>query len=62
MVAVKTLKSESKKNKVKFLQEAAVMGQFNHRNVVVMHGVILTGKPVMCGRVFCCSFLTCLCM
>ena len=22
------------------------MGQFHHRNVVVMHGVVLTGKPV----------------
>ncbi|XP_065839053.1 ephrin type-A receptor 2-like isoform X1 [Oscarella lobularis] len=47
VVAVKTLKSESKENKVKFLQEAAIMGQFNHRKVVVMHGVVLTGKPLM---------------
>ena len=46
MVAVKTLKSESKENKVKFLQEAAIMGQFSHRNVLVMYGVVLTGKPV----------------
>ncbi|XP_065839338.1 uncharacterized protein [Oscarella lobularis] len=47
VVAVKTLKSESEENKVKFLQEAAIMGQFNHRNVVVMHGVVLTGRPLM---------------
>ena len=53
VVAVKTLKSESRENKVKFLQEAAIMGQFNHRNVVVMHGVVLTGKPVMCAWVLC---------
>ena len=46
VVAVKTLKSESKENKVKFLQEAAIMGQFSHRNVLVMYGVVLTGKPV----------------
>ena len=55
VVAVKTLKSESKENKVKFLQEAAIMGQFNHRNVVVMHGVVLTGKPVMCLGCSACS-------
>ncbi|XP_065839317.1 uncharacterized protein [Oscarella lobularis] len=47
VVAVKTLKSESKENKVKFLQEAAIMGQFSHRNVLVMYGVVLTGKPLM---------------
>ena len=46
VVAVKTLKSESKESKVKFLQEAAIMGQFNHRNVVMMHGVVLSGTPV----------------
>ena len=50
---MKTLKSESEENKVKFLQEAAIMGQFNHRNVVVMHGVVLTGRPVIHAREFC---------
>ena len=50
-VAVKTLKSESNENKVQFLREAAIMGQFHHRNVVVMHGVVLTGKPVYAAQV-----------
>eukprot|EP00118_Oscarella_pearsei_P023084 m.272060 g.272060 ORF g.272060 m.272060 type:complete len:1760 (+) comp40559_c1_seq3:144-5423(+) len=47
VVAVKTLKSDSKENRVKFLREAAIMGQFKHRNVIVMHGVVLSGNPLM---------------
>ncbi len=43
-VAVKTLKN--KEDRVKFLQEAAIMGQFKHRNVVKMYGVITVGEPV----------------
>ena len=46
-VAVKTLKTDAKEeDKVKFLQEAAIMGQFNHPNVVKLHGVITMGEPV----------------
>ncbi len=43
-VAVKTLKN--KEDRVKFLQEAAIMGQFTHPNVVKMYGVITDGEPV----------------
>ena len=46
-VAVKTLKPDSDESaKVKFLQEAAIMGQFQHRNVVNLHGVVTVGEPV----------------
>ena len=46
-VAVKTLNEGSKKeDKIKFLQEAAIMGQFKHPNVVEMYGVITDGEPV----------------
>ena len=46
-VAVKTLKEGSKKeDRVKFLQEAAIMGQFKHPNVVTMYGVVTDGEPV----------------
>ena len=46
-VAVKTLKKGSGKGeRVKFLQEAAIMGQFKHPNVVTMYGVITAGEPV----------------
>lgn len=31
---------------VKFLQEAAIMGQFFHSNVVKLHGVVTVGEPV----------------
>ena len=46
-VAVKTLKTEALENeKVKFMQEAAIMGQFRHPNVVMLHGVVTVGEPV----------------
>ena len=46
-VALKTLKPGAKEeDKVKFLQEAAIMGQFNHPNVVTLFGVITMGEPV----------------
>ena len=46
-VAIKTLKEGAgKEDRIKFLQEAAIMGQFNHRNVVTMHGIVTTGEPV----------------
>ena len=46
-LAVKTLKSgASEVDKVKFLQEAAIMGQFNHSHVIKMYGVVTLGKPV----------------
>ncbi|XP_065833062.1 uncharacterized protein [Oscarella lobularis] len=46
-VAVKTLKSESERDRVKFLKEAAIMSQFNHRNVVSLYGVVTEGDPMM---------------
>ena len=46
-VAIKTLKPESpEEEKVKFLQEAAIMGQFHHPNIVKLHGVVTVGEPV----------------
>ena len=46
-VAVKTLKEGSgEEDRVKFLQEAAIMGQFKHPNVVTVYGVVTDGEPV----------------
>ena len=46
-VAVKTLKEGSgEEDRVKFLQEAAIMGQFKHPNVVTVYGVVTVGEPV----------------
>ena len=46
-VAVKTLNANaSTKDRVRFLQEAAIMCQFDHENVVKLHGVV-TDEPVM---------------
>ena len=46
-MAIKTLKEGMGENdEVRFLQEAAINGQFQHRNVVNLHGVVTLGKPV----------------
>ena len=46
-VAAKTLKLESSTtDEIKFLQEAAIMGQFYHPNVVELLGVVTKGNPV----------------
>ena len=47
-VAVKTLNSQcSESDRVKFLREAAIMGQFVHNNVVQLHGVVTEEKNMM---------------
>ena len=33
-------------DKVRFLQEAAIMAQFNHTNIIKMHGVVIEEEPV----------------
>ena len=46
-VAVKSLnKTAGEGERVKFLQEAAIMGQFYHPNIVRLHGVVTVGDPV----------------
>lgn len=40
-VAVKVLSDEADENdKIRFLQEAALMGQFTHTNVLTLYGVV----------------------
>lgn len=46
-VAIKTLKEGAmEEDKVRFLQEAAISGQFQHPNVVRLQGVVTVGEPV----------------
>ena len=46
-VAVKSLEGEpTEEERVKFLQEAAIMGQFKHPNIIKIVGVITTSEPV----------------
>ena len=41
-VAVKTLKDgAAEEDRVKFLQEAAIIGQFSHPNVIKLHGIVI---------------------
>ena len=46
-VALKIMKPGStEEDKIKFLQEAAIMAQFRHPNVVSLYGVVSKGDPV----------------
>ena len=46
-VAIKCLRPGStEEDKALFLQEAAIMGQFLHPNIVKLHGVVTVGEPV----------------
>lgn len=55
-VAVKVVKTEAEEvQRVKLLQEAAIMGQFAHPNVVRLHGVVTVGDPVSLLH-HCCSY------
>ena len=46
-VAVKQLQpGATEAEKIRFLQEAAINGQFRHPNVVQLMGVVTTGEPV----------------
>ena len=52
-IAVKTLRAElSEEEKVRFLQEAAIMGQFFHPNVIKLYGVVTVGDPVSPDKIF----------
>jgi len=48
IVAVKSISERcSEAEKVKFLREAAIMGQFLHKNVVRLHGVVTEEEKLM---------------
>ena len=49
-VALKSLAKKGSEDKVKFLQEAAIMAQFRHPNVILLHGVVTRGDPVSCVK------------
>ena len=47
-VAMKMLRDNAnKQDRVKFLQEAAIMGQFNHPHIVKLLGAITAAEPVI---------------
>lgn len=47
-VALKTLREGAEeRDRVRFLREAAIMGQFRHPNVIQLYGVVTTGEPLV---------------
>ena len=47
-VAIKSMKKDaSEENRIKFLQEAAIMGQFDHPSIVHVYGILATAKKVL---------------
>jgi serine/threonine protein kinase len=47
-VAIKTLKTgASERNRLDFLTEASIMGQFDHVNVIYLEGVVTRSQPIM---------------
>ena len=54
-VAVKTLTDSA--NTVQFLQEAAIMAQFRHPNILTLHGVVSTGDPVNNYVMYTCMYM-----
>ncbi|EDQ90683.1 uncharacterized protein MONBRDRAFT_15893 [Monosiga brevicollis MX1] len=54
LVAVKSLHDAAdEKARQELLEEAAVMAQFNHRNVVKLVGVVTVGRPILVVIEFC---------
>lgn len=45
-VAVKTMEDSNEEDRVKFLQEAIIMGQFNHMNIVKILAIMHTEDMV----------------
>lgn len=46
-IAIKILNPQSEEHdRVRFLQEAAIAGQFQHPNIVRLHGVVTVDEPV----------------
>ena len=45
-VAIEALPSDNPDSKVKFLQEATIMAQLNHPNVIKLLGIVTDDKPV----------------
>lgn len=46
-VALKTLnQSSTAEDRTKFLQEAAIMAQFRHPNVILLYGIVNNDEPV----------------
>ena len=43
---MKTVKADTDAERIKLLQEAAIMGQFAHSKVVRLHGMVTMGEPV----------------
>ena len=54
-VAVKTMENgASEEQRIKFLQEAAIMGQFNNSYIIKIYGVLTSSQPVSALYMYLC--------
>ena len=60
-VAVKTLTPQAQeKDRVKFLQEAATMGQFAHPNIAKLYGIVTVKLPVCMEQLYLYAIQSCI--
>ena len=60
-VAVKTMEGgASEEDRIKFLQEAAIMGQFDHPNIVKIMGITVKDETVKITLSFFPKFYSCM--
>ena len=54
-VAVKTMENgASEEQRIKFLQEATIMGQFNNPYIITIYGVLTSSQPVSVSCMYFC--------
>ena len=52
-VTVKSLAKDSNEDtRIQFLQEAVIVGQFKHPNVISLHGVLTGNDPMSVTKIF----------
>ena len=62
-VAVKSLADDSmEERRIQFLQEAAIMSQFSHPNVITLYGVVLESTQVRIIYQYCLRVHVCVCV
>ena len=57
-VAIEAVPSGNPDSKIKFLQDATIMAQLHHPNVIRLLGITTEDKPVSCTQYDACVWMT----